>query len=413
MRSERTTALIVVALGLTQIIGYGTLYYSFSVLAPAMAADFGWPVEWIFGALSVALLVGGLVAPWAGRAIDSHGAGRVMAIGSVMAALALVAAALSPAGLIFAVALIAIEIASTLVQYNAAFALLVQRQPRTAARTITYLTLIAGFASTIFWPVTAALHAHLSWQQVYLVFALLHLALCLPVHAWFASTLRRPNVGTLTDAPVPVIGSMPAGRRRPAFTLLVAGFALQSFVIAAILIHMLPLMTALGLGAAGVLIGSLFGPAQVLSRFTNMMFGGGLSQVTLAIIAAVLLPLAIVILLASGSALAGALVFAVVLGLGSGLNSIVQGTLPLTLFGSDGYGGLQGRVTAVRLIVTSAAPFVLALLMETMGVGSALMITAILGAAAVLMFLGIAWLGRPDAPHEQTVDEALASGVQG
>jgi MFS family permease len=386
----------VAVLGLTQIIGYGTLYYSFSIMAPAMAQDFGWPPEWIFGALSGALLVGGLAAPSVGRWIDRHGAGRVMTIGSVLAALALVACALAPGRVAFVFGLIALEVASTFVQYSAAFALLVQIQPQTAQRSITHLTLIAGFASTIFWPITAALHAQLPWQQVYLAFAVLHLAICLPAHAWLSHVLgrtREPSPITAAAMPIaPVEGRLHPAGRPLGFLLMVTGFALESFINAAILVHMLPLLAALGLGAASVLVGTLFGPAQVLSRFTNMIFGGGLPQVTLAVMSAMLMPAAAMILLGTAPWLAGALAFAVVFGLGSGLNSIVQGTLPLELFGSDGYGERLGRVTSVRLIVASAAPFAFAYLMQTFGTGWALSVTAALGSIAVLAFLGIARL---------------------
>lgn len=76
----------VAALGVSQIIGYGTLHYSFSVLAPSMAHDLGWTSEWVFGAMSIALLTSGLVAPWTGRWMDRHGAGRIMAFGSAAGA---------------------------------------------------------------------------------------------------------------------------------------------------------------------------------------------------------------------------------------------------------------------------------------------------------------------------------------
>lgn len=170
---------------------------------------------------------------------------------------------------------------------------------------------------------------------------------------------------------------------------MVIGFALESFVNSAVLVHMLPLLTALGLGAAGVVVGTLFGPAQVLSRFTNMVFGGQLPQLTLAVISAVFLPAAIGLLLLTAPSLAGALAFAVVFGLGSGLSSIVQGTLPLALFGSAGYGERLGRVTSVRLVVSSAAPFAFAFMMENLGASWALAVTAILGSVAVLVFLRI------------------------
>jgi MFS family permease len=386
---ERVPVAVILALGLTQNIGYGTLYYSFSILAPSIAKDFSWSNEWIFGALSVALLIGGLTAPWTGRGIDRFGAGRILTIGSILAALALTACAFSPGKTVFVVALIAVQISSNLVQYGAAFALLVQIRPRTAQRSITYLTLLAGFASTIFWPITSALNAHMSWQNVYLIYAALNLFLCLPIHAWLSGGLAQTRKSDTSKTERAVAGSLAPGARMTGFLLMVTGFALQSFVNAAVLAHMVPMLSAIGLGSAGVTVGTLFGPSQVLSRFTNMIFGRDLSQLTLALISAVLMPGAVALLTLTAPSLSGALAFAVLFGLGSGLNSIVQGTLTLALFGSDGYGQRQGQVLAVRLVVSSAAPFAMAFMMENIGVPAALMSTAALGCISIVAFLGI------------------------
>jgi MFS family permease len=397
----------VLALGLTQIIGYGTLYYSFSVLAPAMAREFGLSTEWIFGALSVSLLVGGLCAPWVGGWIDRRGAGRVMTIGSLAAALALAACAMAGNTSTLVLGLIAIQIASTLVQYSASFTLLVQLNPARAQRSITYLTLMAGFASTLFWPFTTALHAHLDWHHVYLLFAAMHLFLCLPVHFWLMVKTRAisDRRAPLDHAPrsVEALAGVIENVARPrAFGLMLLGFAIQSFVTSTFLVHMLPMLTELGLAKASVLVASAFGPAQVLSRFTNMTFGGRLSQRTLAVIASAFLPLATVILLATAPNLAGAFAFAIVFGLSSGLASIVQGTLPLELFGSDGYGKRLGRVTSVRLVVSSAAPFAFALMTEHLGYPIALSIIAALSTLAVLAFLAIGGSGKPAVEATRT-----------
>src|SRR5262249_53367194 len=161
-----------------------------------------------------------------------------------------------------------------LVQYGAAFALLVQINPKVAQRSITYLTLIAGFASTIFWPIATALHAHMSWQSVYLCFAALNIAICLPIHAWLAFGASKSKEGARGPAKH-VEPRLPPSIRTPAFVLMVTGFALESFVNAALLVHMVPVLSGLGLGAMAVMVGTLFGPSQVLSRFTNMVFGGG------------------------------------------------------------------------------------------------------------------------------------------
>ncbi|WP_454857538.1 arsenite efflux MFS transporter ArsK [Rhizobium binxianense] len=390
MKTERPPLAAILALGLTQIIGYGTLYYSFSILAPAMAKDFGWSSEWIFGVLSSALLIGGLTAPSLGKWIDRLGAGRVMTAGSAIAAAALVACAVAPAGIVFIIALIAIETASNLVQYGAAFALLVQLRPQTAQRSITYLTLIGGFASTIFWPITTALHAQMSWQNVYIAFAGLNLFVCLPLHAWLSSGLKQSRRQSDGASPGRVIeGTLSPSVRQLGLALMVIGFSMQSLVSSALLVHMVPLLSGLGLGATAAVVGTLFGPSQVLSRFTNMMLGGNLPPLKLAMIAAALMPAALVILLLSAPSVAGAMAFAIVLGLGNGLFSIVSGTLPLMLFGSEGYGKLQGKVMSARLVVSAAAPFTLAFMMEKAGVSWSLAITAALGGTAVLAFVAI------------------------
>jgi MFS family permease len=391
--SERMPVAAVVALGVTQIIGYGTLYYSFSILAPDMAAHFSWSSEWIFGALSVALLIGGLTAPWLGALFDRIGAGRVMTIGSAAAAAALVACAMAPGKATFVVALIAIEVAANLVQYGAAFALLVQLRPQVAQRSITYLTLIAGFASTIFWPITAALHAYLSWQDVYLVFAALNLLVCLPLHAWLSHGATRRNA-TSSTLPTRTEGILTPDLRFTGFTLMVAGFSLQSLMSSAVLVHMVPLLSGLGLGTSAALVGTLFGPSQVLSRLINMTFGRNLQPLRLALIAATLLPAGVLVLVFTAPSVPGAMLFAVIFGMGNGLLSIVTGTLPLTLFGSDGYGKLQGKMMSARLIVSAIAPFVLALSMQWLGFIWSLSITAALGALAVLAFQAIERLAR-------------------
>ncbi|RVA61578.1 MFS transporter, partial [Mesorhizobium sp. M7A.F.Ca.CA.001.08.1.1] len=159
------------ALGLTQIIGYGTLYYSFSILAPSMAQEFGLSEGWVFGGLSASLFAGSLFAPTAGRWADRFGAGRIMTVGSVAAALALGLCSIAPGRVTFVLALLAMELASSFVLYSAAFVAIVQIGLPRPQRSITHLTLIAGFASTLFWPLTSLLHDHLTWREVYLVFA--------------------------------------------------------------------------------------------------------------------------------------------------------------------------------------------------------------------------------------------------
>lgn len=384
------------ALGLTQIIGYGTLYYSFSILAPAMAGEFGLTEGWVFGALSASLFAGSLFAPTAGRWADRFGAGRIMTVSSVAAAVALALCAVAPDRVSFVLALLAMELASSFVLYSAAFVAIVQIGVPRPQRSITHLTLIAGFASTLFWPLTSALHAHLTWREVYFLFAALNLGLCLPIHAWLMRLSRRHATARSQERePIPEAGAPLDPRRgRAVFLLMLAGFATEGFVLSAILIHMVPLTAALGLGTAGLFVSTLFGPAQVASRLINMLFGGRLQQTHLAVIAASLITAGLCALLLTTPWLPGAFLFVLLFGLGSGLTSIVGGTLPLELFGREGYGARLGWASAARQFTSAFAPFALAFMMARTSVANSLWVLVVVAASGVIAFLAIVLLRR-------------------
>lgn len=396
---------IVWALGLTQIIGYGTLYYSFGTLAPSMAADFGWPEEWVFGILSGSLLVGGLVAPISGRWADRFGAARLMVWGSLAAAASLVLCALAPEGISFILGLIAIEVTSTTVLYATAFAALAQASTKGAQRSITYLTLIAGFASTVFWPVTTWLHGFLDWREVYLVYAAVNVVVCVPAHFWLAQTQRRRAETMARPDAVPAL--VPVERQRTAFPLMLLGFALAGFVSSAITVHMVPMLAALGTGGAGVLATMLFGPSQVLSRLLNLQFGRGLSQPALAVIASVVLPVGLGVLLFTAPSMPGTVAFAILFGLGGGLSSIVSGTLSLALFGSAGYGQRLGAISSARLLASSIAPFAFSLVAASastfIAVGLVALVAMIEAGAFVLLW--VLYGQRSGLPSTATASE--------
>lgn len=382
--STNSNAGAIWALGITQIIGYGTLYYSFSILAPGIAEEFGIAVEWIYGSISVALLAGGLISPYAGGLADKHGAAHVLSIGSVAAAVSLVVCGFSGNASVFLAGLILVELASAFVLYSTAFALLAQTTGPEAQRSITYLTLIAGFASTIFWPLTSWMLQGMDWHQVYFVFAGLHVVVCLPLHLWLTRFARiaaqRPTAENAAQA------MEAGGDSNFTFVLVVIGFSLAGFVSAATLFHIVPMLGMLGLGGSAVLVATLFGPAQVASRLVNMAFGKDLPAPTLAVISAVLMPAALMVLALTAPAIGGAVAFAVIFGLGSGLFSIVSGTLPLALFGKAGFGKRLGWISLGRLGVSAVAPFALSVALGAIGPKPSVWLLTAAGLSCVAVF---------------------------
>ncbi|MGV8854598.1 MAG: arsenite efflux MFS transporter ArsK [Devosia sp.] len=385
-------ARLIWALGLTQTVGYGTLYYSFGPLAPQLAQSFGWPEATLFGVLVGSLLLGGLVSPLAGSLADRFGAGRVMGFGSLAAAVTLVLCGLAGNGIMFCLALLCLELAAAFVLYPVAFAALAQMSGAAAQRQIVHVTLIAGFASTVFWPITTALAQGLGWRGAYLVFAGLNLLVCAPIHLGLA---RHAKANHRQRGARPIVpGRATAHNARKLLLLMVGGFALSGMLSAAVLMHMIPMLEALGLGSASVAVATLFGPAQVVSRVTNMGLGARLPQPVLAVMAAGLMPLGVLVLVLSAPSPIGAGAFAILFGFGSGLSSIVGGTLPLMLFGNQGYGRRAGLINAGRQFAAALAPFLFALLAATLGSRTALATLCAVGGLAVLAFASIAWQMR-------------------
>jgi len=387
-----------VLFGVTQTIGYGTLYYAFGVLAPAMAADTGYSLAAVYGLFSVAMAIGGVLAPRFGRLFDDHPPALVMAIGSALSALSLAAWALLPGKIPFAVLLVVVEVVSILVLYEAAFASIAHVVPKEMARrTITGITFIAGFASTIFWPATQWLLAATDWQTVYLAYAILHLAICLPLHLllWrlFPRLPSEPEVAGEASA-LPAVTR--ADRKRRLFPLLLVGFAANAFVISAVHLHLIGLLGGLGLASSAALIGGLIGPAQVAARVMEFSLARRTSIHMASFVAAWTLPAALAILAGGAPALAFAAVFAIVFGAGQGLSYIVRGVLPLELFGREGYGALSGRIGSVRLFVSAAAPFVTAILFERGGATIALVAILVIAIVSAVALSRVSYLAtRP------------------
>lgn len=275
--------LLVAALGLTQIIGYGTLYYAFPVLVPAIAPEFGVSEPLLFGIFSAGYLLGGLVAPTLGGWLDRIGAAQVMTRGSLVIALLLGLLAAAPNILTFGALAILIEIISFTVLYDAAFAVLAQKRPADTRRAITGLTLIAGFASTIFWPRSAALLEGLGWRGTFGLFAAAHL-LCALVHqrlGTLAPDEAAPAPEAEAEAATPAGPEAPAPRpsdrtpdlapalARRAFALLAAGFALSGMAITALTVHLVAILQSLAPGEGAYLAAMVMGPAQVVVRIVD------------------------------------------------------------------------------------------------------------------------------------------------
>lgn len=383
--SRRRTVLL---LGTTQTLAWAGSYYLPAVLAASMARDLGVSVSFVFAAVSAALLLTAVLGQPVGRAVDRRG-GRVVLVASnlvMVAGVLVLALAQGPATLLAAWALLGLAMGMGL--YDPAFAALARLYGREARGPITGITLLAGFASTLGWPLTAAMEAWWGWRGACLGWAAIHLLVSLPLNLLLPGAEHRaPDAAR--PPPAPADAKQARDTRRQAW-LMAFIFCAGAFSAAALSAHLPGLLLAAGAApAAAIAAAALMGPAQVAARALEATLLRRAHPLLSAKLASIAHPLGAVLLLAVGAPLAA--VFVLLHGAGNGVQTIVRGTLPLAVFGPAGYGARQGMIVAPSRFFGALAPALFGMVVEAGG-AQALWLTVALNLAAftALFFLRVA-----------------------
>ena len=361
--SEAGLRRVLVVLCVTEVTSWGVLYYALPVLAPGIAADTGWSISTVTGAFSVGLVVSAVAGVPAGRWLDRWGPRPVMTGGSVLAVPAVVGIATAPTAAWFVASWALAGVAMAGVLYQPAFAALTRWWGPRRVAALTGLTLVAGFASTIFAPVTAVLAEASDWRRTYLVLAVVLGVVTIPAHLF----------GLRGHWPVPPAAEEhhadpgAIARSRP-FVLLVVAVGLGSFASFAVVVNQVPLLVerglstttaawALGLGGAGQVLGRL--GYRLLDRTTGVRTRG----------------VAVLATTAAATALLGALpgptaalvAVAVLAGAARGVFTLLQATAISDRWGSTHYGRLGGLLTAPAMVATALSPWAGAVLATALG----------------------------------------------
>jgi MFS family permease len=392
---------VVAALGVVQILGWGSSFYFPAVLAAPIVADTGWTVGWVVGGVSIGLLVAGFVSPQIGRLIERKGGRPVLVASSLLFAAGLASIGLAPILPVYLLGWVIVGLGMGAGLYDAVFAALGRMYGANARGPITNLTLFGGFASTVCWPLSAFLVEFGGWRFTCLAYALLHLALALPLQAF---AMREGTRSEGEAAPRETAAATPdpssaVPREGLVLVLVALVMTIAAGVGSIMVVHLLYFLQAKGADfAAAVTLGTLFGPAQVGARIIERIFGRHYHPIW-TMIAATLLMFFGLLLLFAGFPL---LVLTILLyGAGFGITWIARGTLPLALFGPKRFPVLMGRLAFPSLIVQALAPSAGALLIEMAGAEATV---AVLTAFALLnvMLIALLWAvsSRREAKEE-------------
>jgi predicted MFS family arabinose efflux permease len=369
---------IVAALGTTQTLAWASSYYLAAIVADPIAKEFGTSTSAVFAAFSASLLASALLGPRIGRQIDLLGGREVLAISNLIFAAALVLLATAQNQWMLWAGWLALGIGMGMGLYDAAFAALGRIYGESARSSITGITLIAGFASTVGWPLTALGVATFGWRYTCVGWALAHLVIGLPLNLLVLPNLRKgaaalPN-GTTANVPMDRV-----------MWLLAFAFAAGWTVSTAMAAHLPRLLEAAGATTAeAIAAAALVGPGQVAARLAEASLLSRYHPLLSARLSTMCHPLGAALLVSGGGWLA--MPFTVLHGAGNGVLTIARGTVPLAVFGPENYGYRLGLLGAPARIAQAAAPLMFGLLIDAYG-ASVLYVSSLVCLAALAALL--------------------------
>lgn len=369
---------VIAALGTTQTLAWASSYYLPAILADSIARDLGISSNWFFAAFSASLVISGLLGPRVGRQIDRVGGREVLSVSNVILAAGLALLGASTTLWMLGTAWLLLGVGMGLGLYDAAFGTLGRIYGDKARGAITGITLIAGFASTVGWPLSALGLETIGWRETCYAWAAAHIIIGLPLNLFF---LPRTERAQHVEGPV----AKPYIRIDRTMVLLSFAFAAAWAVTSAMAAHLPRIVEAFGATPAqAVFAGMMIGPAQVAASVLEASTLSRFHPLLSTRLACITHPIgACVIGIFGGGAAA---VFALLHGAGNGILTIARGTLPLAIFGPKDYAYRLGLIGAPSRIAQALAPLGFGLLIEPMGRG-VVAVSSILSLAALTALL--------------------------
>ncbi|WP_425364258.1 MFS transporter [Bradyrhizobium barranii] len=392
MQVDRSRLSIVAALGTAQTLAWGSSYYLPAILADPFARELGISSNWFFAAFSASLVISGLLGPRVGRQIDRVGGRQVLCISNVFLAAGLALLGASTSVWMMSTAWLLLGIGMGLGLYDAAFGALGRIYGSDARGAITGITLIAGFASTVGWPLSSLGLETIGWRETCFAWAAAHIVIGLPLN------LMLPKAARVAASRGPAV--KPHIRIDRTMVLLSFAFAAAWTVTSAMAAHLPRIVEAFGATPAqAVFAGMMIGPAQVAARVMEASLLGRFHPLVSTRLACITHPIGVCVIGIFGGGAAAA--FTLLHGAGNGILTIARGTLPLAIFGPENYAYRLGLIGAPSRIAQALAPLAFGLLLEPLGRGVVLVTAGLsLSALIALILLPHTCTERSTAPAE-------------
>ena len=354
-------------LATTQLVSWGVLFYGFAVTAPEITDDTGWSHGVVSGAFALGVLIAGLGAPAIARALARFDPRPVLATGSIVGMVGMLAFAAAPNPLVLYVAWIVIGAAMAATLYEPAMAVLVALDPVRRHRSLAILTVAGGLASTVVVPFAGWLVASIGWRGALAVLGVVGGVVTAVLHA----VALPPGGAHRTTTHVTHAAAPPIDRP---LRLLRSAVSLEQAATIATTVSLISMLVDRGvdLEVASAALG-VMGLGKVAGRLLLLGPAGRRSSTALAAMCTVvqLVGLAIPLGVAATSVL---LVAMFVVGAASGATTVLRPLIVVDLVGAAPFAATNARIQRTSTLARAAAPL-------------------LLGAAATTIGWSIAWTG--------------------
>nr|WP_083285053.1 MFS transporter [Pseudomonas sp. NBRC 111139] len=365
-------------LGVLQIMVWGGSFFILAVMGEPILRETGWDGHWVYGALSLSLMVSALLAPLASRLVVRYGGRLQMAASGIVVGAGLLIVGNANSLQVFLLAWVVIGVGMAIGLYEALFATLGALYAERAGSAITGITLISGFATTITWPLVAFGIEQFGWRVTCTAYALMLIVVVAPLYLW---VLPAGPHGA-TSKPVAAATDVSVDRRL--YWLLMWIFAIGAIIMTAVSVQLVAVLQGLGHSlATAIALSALLGPSQVASRVLQIV-ARKRHPIWTALVSSVLVAVGVALVaLAPGATALGLLLY----GCGNGLRAIVRGLLPLALMPPAQYVALMGKMSRPSLIGQALTPLVGGYLLQHFGAMGVLATLAALAAVNVVLVL--------------------------
>lgn len=375
------------ALGVAQICSWGSLYYSFPLLAEAMSTEFGWTKTSLYGAATLGLLLSGIAAYPVGAGIDRGYGRRIMSLSSLLAGLLLIGWSQISSLVAFYVIFAGIGCLQAATLYEPAFAVIANQMGGDKARQgITALTLWGGFASTVFIPLTEWLLTQVGWRETLMVLGTVNIVICASLYAAVIQPKLAPLPASLLKKSSELNNrqTITWALQHPIFWALLLSFMVYAAVFSAFTFHLYPLLLERGLHSAQVVtVLAVIGPAQVVGRLWVWKLAPHASIQRIGSFVVALFPLVFLGIAWLPPTLTVLISIAVLYGAVNGVMTIVRGVAIPEMLTRRSYGTINSVIIAPSLVAKALAPVGIAMLWAKTG-GYNVVLTALLLATLIL-----------------------------